>query len=135
MVVARLDEEVDGNHEHAHRHDDDEQPEKIADYPPPVAWPRRPDRPVYQALAVTIAVGHARIVTFIYMMTERTEGTDPRADRDAQRERLLVEHRAARARRESAALGSDEYRAAAEEIARIEIEINRLEEPKLITGD
>jgi phosphopantothenate synthetase len=78
---------------------------------------------------VTIAVGHARIVTFIYMTTERTEGTDTGADRAAQRDALLVEHRAARARREQAALGSDEFRAAAEEIARIEVEINRLEEP------
>jgi transcription elongation GreA/GreB family factor len=38
-------------------------------------------------------------------------------------------HRAARARREAAALGSDEYRAAAEEVARIEIAIAQLEEP------
>ena len=45
------------------------------------------------------------------------------------RDALLVEHREARARREAAALGSDAYRAAAEDIARIEVQINRLEEP------
>jgi transcription elongation GreA/GreB family factor len=38
-------------------------------------------------------------------------------------------HAAARRRREAAALGSDEYRAAAEEIARIEVQIARIEEP------
>jgi len=43
----------------------------------------------------------------------------------------MAEHRAARARRESAALGSDEFRAAAEEIARIEVAINQLEEPEI----
>ena len=61
--AAGLDDEVNRQREHTHRHDDHEQPEKIADYPPPVAWSRRSDRPIYQALAVTIAVGHARIVT------------------------------------------------------------------------
>lgn len=45
------------------------------------------------------------------------------------RQELMEEHRAARARRDSAALGSDEYRAAAEEVARIEIAISELEEP------
>lgn len=39
-------------------------------------------------------------------------------------------HRAARARRDAAPLMSDDYRAAAEEIARIEIAINKLEEPE-----
>jgi transcription elongation GreA/GreB family factor len=80
---------------------------------------------------VTIAVGHEWIVTFTPVTTEPTEGT-PRSDpssRAALREQLLVQHRAVRARREAAALGSDEYRAAAEEIARIEVQINRLEEP------
>jgi hypothetical protein len=38
-------------------------------------------------------------------------------------------HEAARRRREAAALGSDEYRAAAEELASIEIQIARVEEP------
>ena len=45
------------------------------------------------------------------------------------RESLMVRHREARDRRESAPLGSDEYRAAAEEVARIEIAIAELEEP------
>ena len=47
------------------------------------------------------------------------------------REALMERHREARARRDAAALGSDEFRAAAEEIARIEIEIARLEEPPI----
>jgi hypothetical protein len=38
-------------------------------------------------------------------------------------------HEAARRRRDAAPLGSDEFRAAAEEIARIEIQIARVEEP------
>jgi hypothetical protein len=42
---------------------------------------------------------------------------------------LMVEHAAARQRRDAAALGSDEFRAAAEEVARIEIAIAALEEP------
>ncbi|HUR16241.1 MAG TPA: hypothetical protein VMZ33_03050 [Candidatus Limnocylindrales bacterium] len=41
----------------------------------------------------------------------------------------MEQHRAARARRDSAQLGSDDFRAAAEEIARIEVEIARREEP------
>jgi hypothetical protein len=41
----------------------------------------------------------------------------------------MERHREARARREAAALGSEEYRAAAEEVARIEIAIAELEEP------
>ena len=32
--------------------------------------------------------------------------------------------------REAASLGSDEYRAAAEEVARIEVQIARIEEPQ-----
>jgi hypothetical protein len=43
---------------------------------------------------------------------------------------LMEQHVAARARREAAALGSDEYRAAAEEVARIEVAIAAMEEPK-----
>jgi hypothetical protein len=42
---------------------------------------------------------------------------------------LMQQHAAARARRDSAALDSDEFRAAAEEVSRIEIEIAALEEP------
>ncbi|HKG56178.1 MAG TPA: hypothetical protein VKA85_02945 [Candidatus Limnocylindrales bacterium] len=45
----------------------------------------------------------------------------------ATRERLLVEWRAARRRREAAPLGSDSYREACDEIARIEVDIARLE--------
>jgi hypothetical protein len=50
-------------------------------------------------------------------------------DKANQRDELLAKHREARARRDAAALGSDAFRAAAEEIARIEVAINRLEEP------
>lgn len=60
-------------------------------------------------------------------MTEPTESTQ--SERSKKRDELLERHRAARARREAAALGSDEYRAAAQEIATIEVQINRLEEP------
>ena len=42
---------------------------------------------------------------------------------------LMEQHAAARARREAAPLGSDEFTAAAEEVARIEIAIAELEEP------
>jgi hypothetical protein len=45
------------------------------------------------------------------------------------RDKLMVLHAAARERRESAALGSEEFRAAAEEVARIEIAIASVEEP------
>lgn len=45
------------------------------------------------------------------------------------RETLMERHRIARERREAALLGSDEYRAAAEEVAEIEIAIAKLEEP------
>jgi hypothetical protein len=56
--------------------------------------------------------------------------TERASDRNSPtREGLMELHRAARARRDAAALGSDEFRAAAEEIARIEIEIARIEEP------
>ncbi len=41
----------------------------------------------------------------------------------------MEQHGLARGRREAAPLGSDAYRAAAEEIALIEIAIARLEEP------
>ena len=53
--------------------------------------------------------------------------TAPRAGTQS-RESLMVRHREARERRETAPLGSDEYRAAAEEVARIEIAIAELEE-------
>jgi hypothetical protein len=43
------------------------------------------------------------------------------------REQLMQEWRAARARRHAAELGSDAYRLACDDIARIEIEIARVE--------
>jgi hypothetical protein len=51
--------------------------------------------------------------------------TDEAATRT--RETLLREHAELRRRRDGAALGSDEYRAAAIRIAEIEVEIARLE--------
>ena len=45
------------------------------------------------------------------------------------RSALMEQHAAARARREAAPLGSDEFRAAAEEVGRIEVAIAALEEP------
>ena len=45
----------------------------------------------------------------------------------ATRSELLSLHRAARLRRDTADLGSDEFRAASDEIARIEVAIARLE--------
>ena len=47
----------------------------------------------------------------------------------ATRASLMERHAAARLRRDGAALGSDEFRDAAEEVARIEIAIAALEEP------
>ncbi len=41
----------------------------------------------------------------------------------------MERHAAARHRRDEAALGSDEFRAAAEDVARIEIAIAAVEEP------
>jgi hypothetical protein len=43
------------------------------------------------------------------------------------REQLIVQWREARRRREAAELGSEAFRAALEEIARIEVEIARIE--------
>ena len=54
-----------------------------------------------------------------------SKGSQARPDRT----KLMEQHVRARARRDEAALGSDEYRAAAEEIARIEVAIAKLEEP------
>ena len=58
-------------------------------------------------------------------MADVRAGTAAESGRDA----LMEQHRAARARRDSAPLESAEFRAAAEEIARIEVEIARREEP------
>lgn len=49
--------------------------------------------------------------------------TKPTTTRDA----LLAEHVAARRRRDAAPLGSEDYRQALEEIARVEVEIARIE--------
>ena len=46
---------------------------------------------------------------------------------EAVRAELLARHAEARRRRQAAPLGSPEYQAAADEVARIEIEIARLE--------
>ena len=48
----------------------------------------------------------------------------------ASRSDLMVQHAAARSRREAAPLGSDAYRAACEEVARIEVAIAAAEEPR-----
>lgn len=45
------------------------------------------------------------------------------------RNTLMEQHAAAKQRRDDAPLGSDAFRAAAEDVARIEIEIASLEEP------
>jgi len=52
-----------------------------------------------------------------------------RAGAPRDRTKLMEQHVQARARRDAAALGSDEYRDAAEEVARIEVAIAKLEEP------
>jgi len=49
--------------------------------------------------------------------------------KDVDRSSLMQQHVAARARRDASPLGSDEFRAAADELARIEIAIARMEEP------
>jgi len=55
--------------------------------------------------------------------------TDPTAEAsyEATRERLMAEWREGRRRRDTAPLGGDEWREAAEEIARIEVEIARID--------
>jgi len=50
-----------------------------------------------------------------------------RTSAEKTREQLLVEHAAARERRDTAALGSAAFRKAADEVARIEVEIARIE--------
>jgi transcription elongation GreA/GreB family factor len=57
--------------------------------------------------------------------TIQTAKGSERGDRSS----LMEKHVAARARRDAAALGSDEYREAAEEVGRIEVAIAKLEEP------
>jgi hypothetical protein len=69
-------------------------------------------------------------------MPEPAEGTaaDRQAERERQRNELLKEHKVARAKRDGAALGGKEYEAAMEDIARIEVAINRLDEPETETA-
>ncbi len=62
-------------------------------------------------------------------MTNERPSSAPATAASGDRATLMEQHRAARIRRDAAALGSDEFRAAAEEIARIEVEIARREEP------
>ena len=52
---------------------------------------------------------------------------NPGSTAGSTREQLMLEWQEARGRREAAELGSDAYRAALEDIARIEIEIARIE--------
>ena len=49
------------------------------------------------------------------------------ASYEATREQLMAQWREARGRRDAAPLGGEEFRAAAEEIARLEVEIARLD--------
>jgi hypothetical protein len=57
--------------------------------------------------------------------------TDPTATATTTpaRTELMRQHVEARRRRDAAPLGSDEFRAACEDVARIEVEIARAEEP------
>jgi hypothetical protein len=57
-------------------------------------------------------------------VTDRPAATDARSE-------LMRRHAAACAARDASELGSEEFRAAAEEVARIEIEIALLEEPPM----
>jgi len=126
-----LEKEVGTEDQQAGAHRDDQQPKQVADYPASVARPRGPDRSVHESRAMTIAIGHAAIVTLGPVTTEQTKSTSgaDQADRAQQRADLLEQHRAARMRRDAAKLDSPDFRKAAEDIARIEVQINRLEEP------
>ena len=60
----------------------------------------------------------------------RTGATESsRQTKGGDRSSLMHKHAAARKRRDAAPLGSDEFRSAAEDIAKIEVAIARLEEP------
>jgi len=56
------------------------------------------------------------------MTNQNVPATTPRS-----REQLMDEWRAARARRHAAELGGEDFRAACDDIARIEVEIARIE--------
>lgn len=60
----------------------------------------------------------------------RRKAANPDAPAADTREALMQRHAAARQRRDDAVLGSDEFRQAAEDVARIEIAIAALVEPK-----
>lgn len=80
----------------------------------PTCWPSE----------VRAASAHARPP-----MTDAHPRTSAKSAPPSDRERLMEQHREARRRRDSAGLGSDEFRSAAEEVARIEIAIAQAEEP------
>ena len=56
-------------------------------------------------------------------------------DTSTRRSELMVLHAAAKGRRDAAPLGSDAYRAACEEVARIEVAIAAAEEPRPVVSD
>jgi hypothetical protein len=62
--------------------------------------------------------------------TTRNSQPAAKSSERGDRSSLMEKHVAARARRDAAALGSDEYREAAEEVGRIEVAIAKLEEPQ-----
>lgn len=63
------------------------------------------------------------------MTARREAGRASAAAEPGDRADLMKKHREATARRDAASLESDEFRAAAQEVARIEVAIARLEEP------
>ncbi len=62
-------------------------------------------------------------------MLIRDQAPDKKKAAKPDRSKLMEQHARARARREAAALDSVEFQEAAEEIARIEVAIAKLEEP------
>ena len=74
------------------------------------------------------AAGSANVTNQVDRTTRNTQQAAKQPQR-GDRSSLMKKHVAARARRDAAALGSDEYREAAEEVGRIEVAIAKLEEP------
>ena len=72
--------------------------------------------------------GSANVTDQVESTTRNTQQAARQPER-GDRSSLMEKHVAARARRDAAALGSDEYREAAEEVGRIEVAIAKLEEP------
>lgn len=64
------------------------------------------------------------------MSGQRAAGKAASGAQPADRSALMMRHREAAARRDAAPLDGVEYRAAAQEIAQIEIAISSLEEPR-----